>query len=159
MLKLNREVAAGGAWRAGPCQASPSKPWSLGGPWWLHRGSPMGHLVGGRSAPVAGRLRALCRVGFWMGRPLHRPGGWGVSRATGGKQGHTISPQSRRTGRPMRPTACWREWRERTPACHARPEVMLGPGGFGLGRRTPSMSAFWVTPWGQCPWVTGVRGS
>ena len=100
----------------------------------LHLPSPWGRSWPWRPlcGPACGRWGS-CLAGFWMGRPLHRPGC---------KCGHTASPQSRRTGRPMRPAACWREWRGRTPACRALPEVRPGPGVGWTGKHC-----------GQCPWV------
>lgn len=52
----------------------------------------------------------------------------------------------------MRPAACWKEWWERTPACRALPEVMLGPGWLGREEHPLHVSA-WVIHCGQWPWV------
>lgn len=119
------------SWRGSP--ASPALE-ALRGP----GGFSVGHPVGGSqhhgpdSLPL--RLRAaaqactpLCPAGALEGAPSQVALDQALGR--GSECGHITSHQSHRTGEPMRPVGCWREWQGRTPACRAPPEVRLGQGG------------------------------
>lgn len=76
-------------------------------------------------------------------------------QSSGCECGHVASHQSRRTGVPIRPVACWSEWRDRTPACRALPEVRLGRA--PLGRSPAHAPAPGSHPVGGAAGYVGLR--